>query len=70
VTPIGVCLPRSGRLVVTLLAVLDAGGAYIAMDPGYPPARLDRMLRRARCTLAVADRPSAAERRHRRRAVQ
>ena len=31
-------------LVVSLLAVLKAGGAYLPLDPSYPPARLSFML--------------------------
>ena len=37
---VGVCLPRGPDLVVALLAVLRAGGAYLPLDPDYPPARL------------------------------
>ncbi|MGW5652734.1 non-ribosomal peptide synthetase [Streptomyces humi] len=38
---VAVCADRSERLVVGLLAVLQAGAAYIPMDPGHPRARLD-----------------------------
>ena len=37
---VGVCLPRGPDLVVALLAVLRAGGAYLPLDPDYPQARL------------------------------
>lgn len=37
--PVAVCLPRSPELVVTLYAVLLAGGAYLPLDPSHPPAR-------------------------------
>ncbi len=43
-TPVGVCLSRSPRLLVAILGVLKAGGAYLAMDPEYPDARLAFML--------------------------
>jgi amino acid adenylation domain-containing protein len=39
-TIVGVCLERSADMVVTVLAVLKAGGAYLPMDPEYPLARL------------------------------
>ena len=42
--PVGVCLGRSPDLVVTLLAVLEAGAPYVALDPDDPPARLGRIL--------------------------
>jgi amino acid adenylation domain-containing protein len=41
---VGVCLPRDPNLVVTLLAVLKAGGCYLPLDPGYPAERLGQML--------------------------
>ncbi len=37
---VGVCAERSLELVVALLAVVKAGGAYMPLDPTYPPARL------------------------------
>ncbi len=43
----GVLLERSAELVVSLLAVLKAGGCYVPLDPGYPAERLDFMLRDA-----------------------
>ncbi|MFJ3303919.1 amino acid adenylation domain-containing protein [Streptomyces sp. NPDC086549] len=37
---VGVCLDREADLVVTLLAVLKCGAAYVPMDPRYPTDRL------------------------------
>lgn len=37
---VGVCLGRSGRMLVALLAVLKAGAAYVPLDPGFPRDRL------------------------------
>lgn len=39
-TIVGVSLERSFDLVVALLAVLKAGGAYLPLDPAYPVRRL------------------------------
>ncbi|HWS55001.1 MAG TPA: amino acid adenylation domain-containing protein, partial [Pyrinomonadaceae bacterium] len=41
---VGIALERSVELVVALLGVLKAGGAYLPLDPGYPQQRLDFML--------------------------
>lgn len=36
---VGVCLPRSVSFVVSVLACLKAGGAYLPLDPANPPER-------------------------------
>jgi len=41
---VGVLLERGVELVVSILAVLKAGGCYVPLDPGYPAERLALML--------------------------
>lgn len=41
---VGLCVERSVELVVGLLGILQAGGAYLPLDPSYPPERLAFML--------------------------
>ena len=41
---VGVAIPRSARMVVALLAVLRAGGAYLPLDTEYPVERLRFMM--------------------------
>ncbi|MEP7339281.1 MAG: amino acid adenylation domain-containing protein [Acidobacteriota bacterium] len=41
---VGVCLERSIEMVVGLLGVLKAGGAYLPMDPAYPLSRLAHLM--------------------------
>ncbi|CAM5534290.1 Carrier domain-containing protein OS=Kitasatospora aureofaciens OX=1894 GN=HS99_0003960 PE=4 SV=1 [Kitasatospora aureofaciens] len=55
-TLVAVAMPRSAELVVALLAVLKAGGAYLPIDPDYPTDRIACMLDDARplLTLTVA----------------
>ena len=37
---VGIALPRTPTLVVAVLAVHKAGGAYLALDPSYPAERI------------------------------
>jgi amino acid adenylation domain-containing protein len=65
-TMVGVCLERSLDLVVSILAVLKAGGAYLPLDPSYPPERLRFMLADAGVTVlltqaALVERLAVAE---------
>uniref|UniRef100_UPI00068E79D9 non-ribosomal peptide synthetase n=1 Tax=Streptomyces sp. NRRL F-5630 TaxID=1463864 RepID=UPI00068E79D9 len=41
---VALCLPRSLALVAGALAVTRAGGAYVPVDPEYPPERVAHML--------------------------
>jgi amino acid adenylation domain-containing protein len=41
---VGICSERSLELVVGLLAILKAGGAWVPFDPSSPDARLARVL--------------------------
>jgi amino acid adenylation domain-containing protein len=61
---VAIALPRSLDLVVTILAVLKAGGAYLPLDPEYPAERLTSIIDDAKpdCILtcaSVADNLSA-----------
>jgi amino acid adenylation domain-containing protein len=46
-TRVGLCHERSVVTLIGALATLKAGGAYVGLDPAYPDARLDYMLRDA-----------------------
>ncbi len=41
---VAVCLARTPDLIVSLLAVLEAGAVYVPLDPAYPKARLDAVV--------------------------
>ena len=41
---VGIALPRSFEMVIALVGVLKAGGAYLPLDPDYPEDRLRYML--------------------------
>ncbi len=44
---VGLCAERSPAMVVGMLAVLEAGGAWLPLDPGHPAERLAFMLQDA-----------------------
>ncbi|ALF56357.1 non-ribosomal peptide synthetase [Nostoc piscinale CENA21] len=43
-TLVGICVERSLEMIVGLLGIVKAGGAYLPLDPEYPPERLSFML--------------------------
>ncbi|MEU5846414.1 non-ribosomal peptide synthetase [Saccharopolyspora shandongensis] len=48
-------LPRSPELIAAMLAVLRVGAAYVPVDPGYPPERIQYMLDDLAPACLVAD---------------
>jgi amino acid adenylation domain-containing protein len=57
---VGVCLERSLPLLVAILGVLKAGGAYLPLDPAYPAERLAFLLADAAAPVIVTERRLAA----------
>lgn len=56
---VGVALDRSPDLLVSLLAVMKAGAAYVPFDPEFPRDRVEYMLRDAEAVLLLTSRPYA-----------
>ncbi|WP_075660754.1 amino acid adenylation domain-containing protein [Streptomyces acidiscabies] len=52
---VGVFLERSPELLISLLAVLRSGAAYVPVDPIYPPARIGHMLKDSGAELVLTD---------------
>ena len=52
---VGVCLERGADLVVAVLGVLKAGGAYTMLDPDFPARRLAETARAAEAALVLTD---------------
>jgi amino acid adenylation domain-containing protein len=50
---VGIYLERSIEMIVAILAVLKAGGAYIPLDPSYPAERLSFMAQDARISVLL-----------------
>ncbi|AZM56921.1 non-ribosomal peptide synthetase [Streptomyces sp. WAC 01529] len=52
---VALALPRSAAAVVAQLAVAKAGGAFLPVDPDYPPQRREFMIRDAGAQLVLDD---------------
>ncbi|MBL1104055.1 non-ribosomal peptide synthase/polyketide synthase [Streptomyces sp. 5-8] len=52
---VALALPRSAATVVAQLAVAKAGGAFLPVDPDYPPQRREFMIRDAGAHLVLDD---------------
>ena len=50
---VGLCAERSPDMIIGLLGVLKAGGAYLPLDPTYPPERLAFLLTDARASVLL-----------------
>nr|WP_237289787.1 non-ribosomal peptide synthase/polyketide synthase [Streptomyces gilvosporeus] len=57
---VALALPRSADLIVSILAVLKAGAAYLPVDPHYPAERIAYILEDARPALLLTDRDTVA----------
>ena len=55
---VGICLERSPKMVAVILGVLKAGGAFVALDPSYPLARLAYMVEDAALSWVITDKDS------------
>jgi amino acid adenylation domain-containing protein len=56
---VGICLQRSARMLVSLLAVLKAGGAYLPLDPAYPRERLALLLEDSAARVVIGEAATA-----------
>ncbi|MEO7156965.1 MAG: condensation domain-containing protein, partial [Vicinamibacterales bacterium] len=52
---VGLCLERSADLIVAVVAIIKAGGAYLPLDPGYPAERLAFMIDDTQAAVIVTD---------------
>ncbi len=53
---VGICLERSPDLLISVLAVLKAGGAYLPLESSYPKERIAYMLENAGVTVLISQR--------------
>ncbi len=50
---IGICMHRSMEMVISMLAILKAGAAYVPIDPNYPAERIRYMVEDSALTVLV-----------------
>ncbi len=53
---VGLCLERSPQLIFSVLGILEAGAAYVPIDPTYPADRIALMLEDAQPPVVITDR--------------
>ncbi|GAA3600975.1 hypothetical protein GCM10022419_101420 [Nonomuraea rosea] len=56
---VGICLRRSVRVAVAVLATLKAGAAYVPLDPTAPAARITAIVEDARSPVVIGERALA-----------
>lgn len=59
--PVALCLRRSPELVVAMLGVIEAGAAYVPIDPASPTARIQFLLEDSGARILLAEEGLAAE---------
>lgn len=52
---VGILLDRSVDLLVSILAVLKAGGSYLPIDINYPADRINYMLENSSCNILISN---------------
>ncbi|MET3658071.1 non-ribosomal peptide synthetase [Sporosarcina psychrophila] len=50
---VGICIERSIELIVGLLGILKAGGAFLPLDPEMPNTRLKQIINNAGCEICL-----------------
>ncbi|WP_343745931.1 non-ribosomal peptide synthase/polyketide synthase [Chitinophaga sp.] len=59
-TLVPVLLERSNNMIVAILGVMRAGGAYVPVDPSYPEDRVHYMLKDTKAKVVLGDSRTAA----------
>src|ERR1051326_7997079 len=57
---VGVVTERNLDWLTAVIAIFKAGGAYLPIEPHFPPDRIARTLSRAGCRLVLTERGSTA----------
>ena len=52
---VGICMGRSIEMVISMLGIMEAGAAYIPLDPFYPLDRIDFILEDSKTQFVIAN---------------
>lgn len=52
---IAICVSRGPELIVSLMGILQAGGAYLPIDPRYPTERIEYILKDSNVSIILTD---------------
>jgi tyrocidine synthetase-3 len=52
---VGILLDRSEWMIISILAILKSGGAYVPMDTSYPQSRIDYMIQDSNCKVVLTN---------------
>src|SRR5947207_1547487 len=52
---VGLCCGRGIELITGMVAILKAGGAYVPIDPDFPAARIDLLVRDSEVQVVLTD---------------
>ncbi|WP_459209686.1 non-ribosomal peptide synthase/polyketide synthase [Aquimarina rhabdastrellae] len=55
---IPICLSRGPKMLVSILAILKVGGAYVPIDPNYPQDRIDFIVDDTNATYIITEKES------------
>jgi fengycin family lipopeptide synthetase D len=56
-TIVGIMMQRSIEMIIGIMGILNAGGAYLPIDPGYPKERIDYMLKDSGAKMLLTELP-------------
>jgi amino acid adenylation domain-containing protein/non-ribosomal peptide synthase protein (TIGR01720 family) len=60
-TLVPICLYRSPEIIISILAVLKAGGAFVPLDPDYPQERISYMLQDTKASLIISSKAAKSK---------
>jgi len=58
---VGICVERSLKMLIALLAILKAGAAYVPLDPAYPQERIAYILEDAQISVLLTQKHLMAQ---------